>query len=151
VRLSDGKAIKCDLCAGLVGAGEELACVAACPTGARRAVSPEELARLRKQEEFVDVYRARMREAHQAAGEPPTYTIDPETCICCGRCARECPVDCISGKTGKVPAKATEEDREAGKVGEPFSIDQETCVHCGTCFEVCPVDGVQREQTPRDS
>ena len=29
------------------------------------------------------------------------FRIDAEKCICCGKCAKECPVDCISGKTGK--------------------------------------------------
>jgi NADH:ubiquinone oxidoreductase subunit F (NADH-binding)/NAD-dependent dihydropyrimidine dehydrogenase PreA subunit/(2Fe-2S) ferredoxin len=56
------------------------------------------------------------------------FTIDPVTCIGCTRCARNCPVDAISGKA-----------REA------HVIDPEICIRCGICAEVCPVDAVSVE------
>ena len=97
---------------------------------------------------FRDEYEAHIEEKRCPAGvcRPLiTFGIDPEVCICCGRCAKECPVDCIGGTKGKPPAKASEEDREAGKVGEPFVIDTDICIKCGTCFDVCPVDAVYKE------
>ncbi|MFO7957516.1 MAG: NADH-ubiquinone oxidoreductase-F iron-sulfur binding region domain-containing protein [Candidatus Brocadiia bacterium] len=97
---------------------------------------------------FRDEYEAHIRDGRCPAGvcqELISFSIDPEVCICCGRCARECPADCISGEAGKPPAKATREDREQGKVGEPFRIDQKACIQCGTCLEVCPVGAVERE------
>ncbi|MFO7957100.1 MAG: NADH-quinone oxidoreductase subunit NuoF [Candidatus Brocadiia bacterium] len=97
---------------------------------------------------FRDEYEAHIKEKRCPAGVCRaliTFSIDPEVCICCGRCARECPVECISGETGKAPSKATDEDREQGKVGRPFSIDQETCIKCGTCLDVCPAGAVQKE------
>ncbi|MHC5033699.1 MAG: NADH-ubiquinone oxidoreductase-F iron-sulfur binding region domain-containing protein [Planctomycetota bacterium] len=96
---------------------------------------------------FRDEYEAHIRDKRCPAGVCKAlvrYAIDSETCICCGRCARECPVECISGKRGKVPAKATDEEREAGKVGEPFVIDQNACIRCGSCYGVCPVSAVER-------
>ena len=99
---------------------------------------------------FRDEYEAHIRDKHCPAGVCTaliTFTIDPKTCICCGRCAKECPVDCISGKKGKPPAKAMKDTRagkKKGKVGEPFVIDQEVCIKCGNCFDVCPVDAVKR-------
>ncbi len=74
-----------------------------------------------------------------------SFAVDAQLCICCGRCAKSCPVSCISGVIGKAPAKATEADKKKGKVGEPFRIDQETCVKCATCYDVCPVGAVKRE------
>jgi NAD-dependent dihydropyrimidine dehydrogenase PreA subunit len=56
------------------------------------------------------------------------YTIDPETCIGCTRCARNCPVSCISGSPR-----------------EPHVIDPEICIRCGICKQVCPVDAVKIE------
>ncbi|MGD2175114.1 MAG: NADH-ubiquinone oxidoreductase-F iron-sulfur binding region domain-containing protein, partial [Candidatus Brocadiaceae bacterium] len=96
---------------------------------------------------FRDEYEAHIRDKKCPAGVCRaliTFTIDPERCICCGRCARDCPVECIAGTQGKAPARATDEDREQGKVGEPFQIDQETCIKCGTCHDVCPVGAVEK-------
>jgi len=97
---------------------------------------------------FRDEYEAHIRDKKCPAGvcrELLTFTIDPDVCITCGRCARECPVDCISGKVGKAPAKATDEDREKGKVGVPFVIEQNKCIKCGNCYEVCPANAVVRD------
>jgi Fe-S-cluster-containing hydrogenase component 2 len=130
-------AVKCDLCEGTEAGAP--ACISACPTAARRIVPvaagvSEDEARLR------DEYQARVKQSRPAV--PDTYEIDPEVCICCGRCARQCPVECISGTRGKPPARATDEDKAQGKVGEPFHIDREACIRCGSCFEVCPVGAV---------
>lgn len=55
------------------------------------------------------------------------YEIDPDKCVGCTLCARNCPVPCIAG-TRK----------------EPHVIDQLRCIKCGKCFEVCRFDAVQR-------
>lgn len=48
-----------------------------------------------------------------------------DTCIACGACAGECPVDAISEGDGI------------------YVIDADLCVDCGACAGVCPVDAPQ--------
>jgi NADH-quinone oxidoreductase subunit F len=49
-----------------------------------------------------------------------TIYIDADLCKGCSKCARNCPVDAISGK-----------------VREPFVIDSKKCIKCGACIESC--------------
>ncbi|MGI5091971.1 4Fe-4S binding protein [Treponema socranskii] len=46
-----------------------------------------------------------------------------DSCIECGKCARNCPQRCITA-------------------GRPFVIRQEHCLHCGNCWENCPVKAI---------
>lgn len=48
------------------------------------------------------------------------YKIE-DTCISCGACATECPVNAI----------------EQGDT--IFVVDADTCIDCGNCANVCPV------------
>ncbi len=49
-----------------------------------------------------------------------TIYIDADLCKGCSKCARNCPVDAISGK-----------------VREPFVIDSKKCIKCGACIKAC--------------
>jgi NADP-reducing hydrogenase subunit HndC len=53
------------------------------------------------------------------------YIIEPEKCVGCTACARNCPVSCISGERK-----------------EPHLIDQSLCIKCGTCYEKCKFDAI---------
>ena len=57
------------------------------------------------------------------------YLIDPNACKGCSKCARNCPVNAISGK-----------------IKEPFLIDSELCIKCGACMENCPFHAVYIEK-----
>ncbi|GAB6280691.1 MAG: NADH-quinone oxidoreductase subunit NuoF [Thermovirga sp.] len=56
------------------------------------------------------------------------YTIDPAKCIGCTKCARQCPVNAISGEIKKTHV-----------------IDQDACVRCGQCIKACPVKAISVE------
>ncbi len=49
------------------------------------------------------------------------YYIEPEKCIGCMLCKKNCPVDAISGERKELHV-----------------IDQEKCIKCGACLDVCP-------------
>ena len=53
------------------------------------------------------------------------YKVDPDLCIGCTRCARNCPVNAISGKPK-----------------EKHVIDPDICIRCGICKQVCPVAAI---------
>jgi ferredoxin len=50
-----------------------------------------------------------------------TFYIEPEKCVGCLLCLKNCPVNAISGERKKVHV-----------------IDQAACIKCGVCFNVCP-------------
>ena len=69
---------------------------------------------------------------------PPNFRgapeVNPELCIVCGTCERECPTHCIS-ITGPIDDPNTPEGKEAYN----FSIKLAQCMFCQTCEEFCPV------------
>lgn len=49
-----------------------------------------------------------------------------DSCIACGSCAAECPVECISE-------------------GDIYVIDANQCIDCGACEAGCPVGAIVEE------
>ena len=77
---------------------------------------------------FRDEYEDHINNKHCTARECRgmfIYKIDPETCTGCRICAKNCPVEAISGERK-----------------EPHVIDQNVCTKCGVCFEKCPFGAV---------
>ena len=80
---------------------------------------------------FKDVYLRHVNDKKCDAGVCKSLTnfvIDPNKCKKCSLCARNCPVNCISGVVGK----------------EPFVIDQSKCIKCGTCISSCKFNAIYK-------
>ena len=78
---------------------------------------------------FREEYEAHIKNKKCPAGQCKklvTYYIDPEICKGCSKCARNCPVEAISGK-----------------IKSPFVIDTNKCIKCGACFESCNFGAVK--------
>ena len=58
-----------------------------------------------------------------------TYSIDPDKCKKCSKCAKNCPAGAITGVPGK----------------EPFVIDPSKCIKCGACLTNCAFGAVERK------
>ena len=56
------------------------------------------------------------------------YVINPELCKGCSKCAKNCPVNAISGK-----------------VKTPYTIDSTVCIKCGACKDNCAFDAIYVE------
>ena len=79
---------------------------------------------------FRDEYVAHVVEKRCPAGvcrNLTRYIIDPGKCKGCTLCARNCPVDAISGA-----------------VKAPHVIDQNKCIHCGLCLNNCRFDAISK-------
>ena len=81
---------------------------------------------------FKDVYIRHVQDKKCDAGVCKSlisFHIDPDKCKKCSLCARNCPVNAISGVVGK----------------EVFKIDNDKCIKCGTCISACKFNAIYKK------
>ena len=62
------------------------------------------------------------------------FKIDPDKCIGCGKCARQCPADAIKKTVYVAP----------GHKLPSLAIDSTTCVKCGACMDGCKFGAISK-------
>jgi NADH-quinone oxidoreductase subunit F len=80
---------------------------------------------------YEDEYRAHIYEKKcpsHVCKHLLTYTINPDKCVGCTACARQCPVQAISGEVKKTHV-----------------IDVNKCIKCGSCFDTCRFGAIRKE------
>jgi len=80
---------------------------------------------------YEDEYRAHVYEKKcpsHVCKHLLTYTVDPDKCVGCTACARQCPVQAISGEVKKTHV-----------------IDLNKCIKCGSCFDTCRFGAIRKE------
>ncbi len=79
---------------------------------------------------FRDEYIAHIKDKKCPAGvctALKSYTINPELCRGCSKCARNCPAEAIHGE-----------------LKSPYKIDQSKCIKCGACVAGCPFKAIEQ-------
>ena len=76
---------------------------------------------------FRHEYEAHVRDGYCPAHQCKALSdvkLDPDKCVKCKLCVRNCPVGAVSGDT--------------------FEVDNAKCTRCNTCIEMCPKKAISR-------
>ena len=69
------------------------------------------------------------------------HDLNEANCTGCAKCAKACPVDCMTVTLQKNPAFDLGESNHKSVIND-FYIDFGRCMRCNICVEVCPFDAI---------
>jgi anaerobic carbon-monoxide dehydrogenase iron sulfur subunit len=85
-------------------------------------------------------------------------TVNPELCIDCAKCERNCPqnaikVDkgvplfCMNCSPDKAPCLQACPEGAIESLGGAIVINDEKCIGCGLCQDICPIGAINMDNT----
>jgi formate hydrogenlyase subunit 6/NADH:ubiquinone oxidoreductase subunit I len=102
------------------------------------AMLPEILRHLFRRPATVETPFVEIPLAAHYRGKP---VMDPELCIGCQRCVKDCPSEAL--KIDKVYEYADAQGKKVRRFMMTLYVDR--CTHCSQCAEVCPVSAIHMD------
>jgi heterodisulfide reductase subunit A len=78
----------------------------------------------------------------------PEY-VNPDLCICCGKCAEVCPIEIPNPfELSQKKKKAIDKECDVA-IPDTYVLDDKACNRCGECVSICPTSAINLNAKPK--